>query len=295
MLDKNQVFTVKIYFINPIELIGVIINTLIELEYESYTINEIDKDDLLEIIKKEPRNVIFLSIRNKLEVEEYLKYIEKAKKIDNTQISFGAFVYDLMEDEIRNKFLEHNVSVIEYGNIKSNTIAVMKNILTFFEARGKRLFIRTKTYGIAEAYFYIKSKETPITAKIIDISAFACSVTIDQTERYYFQVGDYFSEILFVLGGIRVRTAAKVMGFSKDDNNIFLLKFCSTKMDGGKLVFEETLTQEVNRKLHDYIRKCLKDQINEELDNFRNKDTQKPNAKKEEKTTKPDDKSSNSG
>ncbi|HOV14185.1 MAG TPA: hypothetical protein PK771_07870 [Spirochaetota bacterium] len=281
MLDKNQVYTVKIYFINPIELIGVVINTLIELEYESYSISEQDKDDLLEIIKKEPRNVIFLSIRNKMEVEAYLKYIEKAQAIQDSQISFGAFVYDSMEQEIRNKFLEHSVSVIDYGDIKNNTLAVMKNILTFFEARGKRLFIRTKSYGIAEAYFYIKSKDNPMTAKITDISAFACSVNIEDVDRLYFQVGDYFNEILFVLGGIRVRTAAKIMGFSKDNKNIFLLKFCTAKMNNGKLIFEETVTPEINRKLHDYIRKCLKDQITSELEEFRNKDNPKENKSKD--------------
>lgn len=287
MVDKNQVYTVEIYFINPIDLISVVINTLIELEYEAYSINETDKENLIEIIKSNPRNVIFLSVRNKMEVEGYLKYIESTLKIESTNIAFGAFVYDAMDQATRNRFLEHNVSVIEFGELKSNTVAVMKNILTFFEARGRRLYIRTKTYGIAEAYFYIKSKENPITAKIMDISAFACSVVIDDIDKIFFQVGDYFNEILFVLGGIRVRTAAKILGFSKDNNNIHILKFCTAKMDGERIIFDENITPEISRKLHDYIRKCLKDKITEELEILNNKDKDiKPRDEKKEKVGK---------
>nr|HPO50404.1 hypothetical protein [Spirochaetota bacterium] len=250
-------------------------NTLIELEYETYSVSDLDKEDLLQIIKKNPRNVIFISVRNKFEVDGYIKYIETAEKMEETQISFGAFVYDAMDQETKNKFLEHNVSVIDFNELKNNALFVMKNILTFFEARGKRLFIRIKTSGMAEAYFYMASRENPIIAKIIDVSAFACSVEIDELDKSYFQVGDYFNEILFVLGGLRVRTAAKVMGFSKDNNNIHLLKFCTAKMKNDKIIFEENVTPEINRKLHDYIRKRLKDQINEELGNLRNGDSKK--------------------
>jgi len=264
-MDKNQVFTVKIYFINPIDLLSVIVNTLIELEYEACAISDLDKENLLKILPENNRNVIFICIRNKLEIDNWLKYAEQLYQMKDTHIIIGAFVYDNIDQESKNRLLEQNISTIEFGTLKSNALGVMRNILTFFEAKGKRSYIRTKTYGIAEAYFYVKSREEPITAKITDISAYACSCEIDLTNKFFFEVDIYFSEILFVLGGIRVRTAAKVLGFSKLTPNIYILKFCTAKIDGGKIIYEESITPEISRKLHDYIRKCLKDELSEKF------------------------------
>jgi hypothetical protein len=264
-LDKNDVFSVKIYFINPIDLISVVINTLIGMEFESYVINEIDKENLLKILPDNIRNVIFFCIRNKSEVDYWLKYVEKIRQITSSHILAGAFAYDNMEFQVKNNFLSQNVSIIEYESIKKNPVHVLREILTYFEAKGKRSFIRTKTYGIAEAYFYIKGRENPVYAKISDLSAYAFSCSIDNEFKYNFSPGIHFNEILFVLGGIRIRTAAKVLGFDKNHPEVFIMKFCTAKMDGDRIIFEETVNQEIKQKLHDYIRKCLKDEITEKL------------------------------
>jgi hypothetical protein len=264
-LEKNQVYSVKIYFINPIDLISVVINTLIEMEFESYIINDNEKDDLLKILPQNIRNVIFFCIRNKSEVELWLKYIEKINALQDTHILIGAFVYDFIDEETKNKFLSQNISVIEFDSIQKNPAHVLREILTYFEAKGKRSFIRTKTFGIAEAYFYIKGREKPIYSKLTDISAYAFSCIIDSESKFHFSIGEYFGEILFVLGGIRIRAAAKVLGFSKENPEIYILKFGTAKMEEDKIIFDESLHTEIKQKLHDYIRKCLRDDIIEQL------------------------------
>jgi len=280
-MDKEQVFTVKIYFVTPLDLISVIVNTLIELEYESYAIGEADSDYLDRILPDNNRNVVFICIRNRMEVENWLKYAEKLSQIKETQVLIGAFVYDNMEDETKNKFLSQNISVIEFSDIKKNTLSVIKNILVYFEAKGQRGYIRTKAYGTSEAYFYVKGRENPILAKVVDISAFAFSAEVDEMEKLYFTKNTYFSEVLFVLGGIRVRSAVKVLGFNKNQANIFVLRFCTAKMSGGKIVYEETVNPDTKRKLHDYIRKCLKDELDIKLNSFRERPSQSKVVKEE--------------
>jgi hypothetical protein len=260
-MDKDQVYTVKIYFVSPIDLISVVINTLIEMEYEAYTVNDAERDDLLKVLPENVRSVVFFCLRSKMESDHWLKYAEKIKQIQDTHILIGAFSYDNMEQETKNKFLEQNISVIEFSDIQKNTVNVMKNILMYFDAKGKRGYIRTKAYGTAEAYFYMKNRSDPILAKVIDISAFAFSCEVDEMEKFYFTKNTYFSEVLFVLSGIRIRSAVKVLGFNKDKKTTIILKFCTARMDGGRLIYEESIVPEINRKIHDYIRKCLKDEI----------------------------------
>jgi hypothetical protein len=282
-MDKEQVYSVNIYFVNPLEIISVVSNTLIELEYETYTVSDLDKFKLLKVVQNDIRSVIFICVRNKIEIEESLRYIEEILSIKGPNILIGAFVYDHMDTDVKNKFLINNVSTIELSQIKKDPVSVLKNILTYFEARGKRLFIRTKTYGTCEAYFYFKNREAPILGKITDISAYAFSCELDEMNKLYFEVGAYLPEILYVLGGVRIRTAAKVLGFNKDKNNEYILKYCTAKMTSDKLIYEEKIAGEIKQKLHDYIRKCLKDSLTQKFNAIDDKDAKEPKIVKHEK------------
>jgi hypothetical protein len=260
-MEKDQVLSVKIYFINPIDAISIVINTLTEIEYEAYLINESDKEKLLKIIKHDLRNVIFICIQTETAVDYWLEYINRIKNIQETNVQIGAFVFDRMDKGTRNKFLMEGVSVINFGDIGKNSLDIMKKILIFFEAMGKRPYITTKALAKSEIYFYVKNLETPITGTIIDISAYAFSCKIDQAYRPYFAPGTYIEEALLVLKGSRVKTSLSVVGFSRQNPNIYMMKFCTTRIDGNNLVCFVSITPEMSHKLHDYIRWCLKEKI----------------------------------
>lgn len=258
-MDKNSVLTVKIYFLEPLSFISIIMNSLIELEFESYSIPYEFKDQLISLIPENNRNVVFLSVRNKKEVDEYLKYAESLSKIAGEMVQIGAFVYDNMDDETKNKFLENNISTIELSHIQKDVVGIMKNILMMFEAQGRRAFIRTKVIGDCKSYFYFKNREEPIIAEVSDISANAYSCRIQEEFRYYFSKGDYIEDVTLVLRGMRIKLTAKVIGFSIENPNFFVFKICHYKVIDNKVVYEDKAAAETVRKIHEYIRKCLQE------------------------------------
>lgn len=258
-MEMVQSSGVKVYFINPIDSIYVVINTLVEIEYEAYTINETEKYKLLKILKENDRNVIFICIQNVMSVTSWIDYIDKLKKIEGTVVQVGAFVYDRMNNIIRDRFLRENVAVINFGEIKKNTFNIMKKIMIFFEAMGKRPYITTNAYGPSEVYFYIKNREKPIVGKIQDISAYALTCHIEPTFKPYFGPGTYYDEAVLILKGSRIKTGLSVVGFSRDDPNKYMLKFCTTRIYGKNMACFVSITPEMSHKLHEYIRWCLKE------------------------------------
>lgn len=264
-LKKEQVFTVKIYFLEPIELISVVINTLIKLEFETYSLSKAESEFLVPILKKNLRNIIFICVNTAKEAEFWLEYIDKLDKLQDTHIQFGAFCYSNLSEKLKMEFLERRTAVINYSDLQENTITVIKKILVYFEAKGQRKFVRAKATGISEAFFTIKNLEDPIRGKIIETSANAFSCRIPEIHKLYFHKGDCFNQVLLVLKGIRVRVSAQVLGFNKSEPDIFIFKLCTAKMEDNKLIYVNGILPEVKDKIHNYIRTCLRAQISQEL------------------------------
>lgn len=265
-MERSQVDSVKIYFIEPIEIISIIINTLIEIEFEAFTISLSNKDKLLKLLSNDIRNVIFFCVNKFEEVSDWLKYIDNIKKIEKSQILLGAFVYDEMDNNIRAKFLMESVPVINISAIKNDTLNTLKKILSIFEAKGRRPYITIKTLGTAESFFYISNMNEPVVGNVKNISAYAFSCEIDEKHKVLFTNGTYFKDALLVLKGARIKTDLKVIGYSKDNPNIIIIKFYTTKTISNDSKSKNTIAPEISRKLHEYIRWCLKEDINQKLD-----------------------------
>jgi len=262
---------VKIYFIDPIDKLSVIISTLIEIEYESYTINPDDKDILLKVLPEDEntRNVIFLCINKKEEIADCFEYFKKIKDIQNCQILCGAFIFDKMEIGERIKFLQENVAMIEFSDISKNTLQTMKKILMFFEAKSKKGYISTKTYNISDAFFYLPEFKQPVTGKIKNISAFAFSCEINKMFKTAFNINGIIKEAQLFLNGTRVTSSLKTVGFSRENPNIFMFKYCSTKMESNKLISIDQVGSDIKRKVHNYIKWCLKEDIKARLNSLK--------------------------
>jgi hypothetical protein len=265
-LDRDQVFTVKIFFISPINLISVVIDALTRLEFEAYTVDKRNKDKLLKLLSANIRNVIFVCIINELEAAPWIEYIDKLLKTENTFIQVGAFVHTTITQKTADMFLSRNVSVIRFSELVDNTLEVMKKILTYFEAKGTRSHIRAKSLGGTEAFFSIKSLNEPVKGTIVDISVDAFSCEIDSAFKPHFAKDVVHDKILLVLRGIRVRVAARVIGFSKENSNLFIFKFVHPQMINDQMNLKNELNKEEQEKIFAYIRQYLKDSIEAELD-----------------------------
>jgi hypothetical protein len=275
-MKREDVHTVKIYFIKPIDLINVVINTLIGMEYETYTIDENEMEKLLRILAEDLRSIVFICVANRQDVVKSLEYIEKLKAVEKTAIQVGAFAYSAMDPAVKQKFLFNLATVTTFSDLKENTVGTLRTILQAFDARGNRKFIRVKARGTSEAFIMRKGRVDPIKGKIIDISAFAFACEIDPISHEYFQPGCLLSDILLSIKGIRIRTAAKLLGFSEKNRNIHIFRYFGTEIKDGKTVMTEKVPLETKQKLHRYISSCLKDDLKDKLAKVRLPKAAKP-------------------
>lgn len=268
MIEKKQVLTVKIYFVEPVEIITIVIDALIKLEFETYIVREEDKEKLLKILKNDIRNVIFLSIINEKEAERYLEYIDRLNNVKDSLVQVGAFIHGNIKEASRMKILERNCSAIQFSDIQNEPLAVLKKILMYFEAKGIRKYVRVKAVGISEAYFSVKTLDNPIKTVVLDISSHAFLCRVPDEFLLFFVPGDFFHDVLLVLKGMRIRTSVKVIGFNKESPDIFILQFYTAKVIDNKFKYEAKILPETRNKLHAYIKLCLKENLTLLLDSI---------------------------
>ena len=72
-------------------------------------------------------------------------------------------------------------------------------------------------------------------------------------------------ELLLSLKGIRIRLAAKLLGFSKANENILVFRYYGLELREGKMSYTKTITRESKQKFHKYISSCLRDNLKERL------------------------------
>jgi hypothetical protein len=263
VVKRDEVFTVKIYFVNPLDLIAVVMNTLVELEYETYSVSDYDSERLLKILPKNKRSIVFVSVANRPDTTRWLEYASRAMQIPGVQV--GAFVYTSIEAAEKLKFLEAQVPAITFASIKSNTVRVMEQILTVFDAKGLRRYVRVMARGITVAFFTVKGRDEPLRCKVVEISAQAFMCQIDDRWRHLFEAGSHIPEVQLALRGIRIRTAVQVVGFSREKKDVFILRFCGIELKDGKMEYTNKIPGEVRQKVHSYVRSCLKENLSEQM------------------------------
>ncbi len=256
-------YTTKVYFINPVDLISVVINTLVELEYETYSVSNQDRDRLLKVLQKDPRNIVFISITNKADALKTVEYVEALNQVPKTSIQIGSFVYNNLEPDIQQQLLLNKSSITPFSSLQENTVAVLKRILQLFEANTRGQYVQVRTRGITEVYFMPKSKR-PFKARVIEISSFAFVCEIVPEMQGFFRQEMYIPEVTLILQGARIQTAAKVLGFSKT-KNAFIFRFCELSVQGGKMTFSDTIARQKKIRVHNYIRACLGEDMAEQL------------------------------
>jgi hypothetical protein len=264
-IKKEDVYTVKIYFIKPIDLISVVVNTLIEMEYETYTVSEFDAEKLPRILPEDRRNVLFICVTSRQEAQRWLEYAQTLRDEPLSQIQIGVFAFSNIDSALKEEFLMNQISVTPFDQLRQNTLGVLRTILQIFECRGQRQYIRVKAQGHSEALISVSGRDQPIKGSIVDLSTSAFVCDVPEIYHHYFGAGQYIREILLVLRGVRIRTAAKFLGYSQENKNHFIMKFCTLSMKDGRFDYEEQISRGPKQKLCNYIRTCLKDSLMERL------------------------------
>jgi len=184
----------------------------------------------------------------------------------NSTIQIGAFAYTSMEPEIKKLFLYNLVSVTPFAEPRTNPIEAFKKIFQAFDAKGNRKYIRVVPRDLSEAFIMVQNRSDPVKGKIIDLSASAFACEIDQLYREDFaEPGIFFRNILLHIRGVRIRTAAKLLGFSKANKNVFIFRYYGTELQDEKMTYSKKVPQEVTQKIHKYITSCLREDLKENL------------------------------
>ena len=119
---------------------------------------------------------------------------------------------------------------------------------------------------LSEAFIMVQNRNDPVKGKIVDLSAAAFGCEIDQLNHEHFvKPGIFFHDILLHIRGVRIRTAAKLLGFSKANKNVFIFRYYGTELKDGKITYSEKVPQEVKQKIHKYITYCLREDLKEKL------------------------------
>ncbi|MBN2442114.1 MAG: GGDEF domain-containing response regulator [Spirochaetales bacterium] len=256
---------VRIYFIEPLELISIVIDTLVKMGFESYQVDSIDKTKLLKVLDKNDRNVIFICISNQNQLNDWLEYIAKIELLHGFTIQVGVFVYSRIEPYYSTKFLERNIAVIKFSDIQADTLSVLKKILFYFEAHGRRGFVRVEAVDDSTALFTIESERKVIGARIITFSEQFFTCYFEKKDLHHIVQGRYFIKVMLRLKGIMVQISTKVLSTKKGDPQYCVMQICSALYKNKKVTFTNGLNKETKDKLHRYIRFCLKENIKKKL------------------------------
>jgi diguanylate cyclase (GGDEF)-like protein len=256
---------VHVYFIEPLELISVVIDTLVKMGFESYQVDLKDKMKLLQILDKEIRNVIFICISSESDLASWFEYINHIQKLEDDNIQVGIFAYSRINPGYCMKFLERNIAVIKFSDIQADTVSVLKKILIYFEAKGRRGYVRVEACDDSSAFINLDSEHLVIKARIHTISEQFFTCYFEKKDLHHLVQGRYFTKVLLRLKGTVVQISTKILTTKKDDPRYCVMQICSALYKNKRITYTSSLKKETKDKIHRYIRYCLKENLKKRL------------------------------
>jgi hypothetical protein len=265
MSESSSSDTVKVYFIEPTDPIKMIMNVLIRLNFEVYSVSLKDAYRLVPLLKKHPRNVVYMCLLSSYDAAKWLPYVDLLQKTHASRIQFGVFVSPIIDRPATMAFLKRGVATIDMARLASNALETIRKILLYFEAREKRKFVRARAVGVCQALFKFKNLQDAIKGELAEISIHAFSCRVEVNDKVFFNAGEYVPEVTILLRGKRLRVAARCMGFDRaaPETAVFIICFPST--EGGKLEYHQQLPKDVRNSIYEYIELFLREDIKRQL------------------------------
>lgn len=257
--------TVKVYFIEPIKSISVVMDVLIKLNFEVYAVPEADSYRLVPIIKKHPRNVVYFCLVTEQHAARWLEYVDYLAKVPQSQNQFGVFVSPNVNQPTRSAFLNRGVATIDLFLFQNNTLETLKKILLYFEAREKRKFVRARAFGNCQVFFKMKNLNDAIKSELVEISIHAFSCRIESDAKVFFSRRDYIQDVTIILRGKRLRLSACFMGFDQTQPNVAVFVSYFPLIVNNQVEYHQQLPQEIRKSIFDFILSALKEDIKQQL------------------------------
>lgn len=251
---------VKIYFLQAVPVVTILINALNELEFETYSLSEQYSERLIPIICEDPKALVFICIRNTRELPRWFQFIDTVNEKKAGQVQFGILASDTIPQETRNAILSKQIPVITFMLIQQQPLQVVKLILRSYEAEKGRKRITVQARGIREMTIPRRGLQ-PIRGQVVTISSFAFSSEIEPGYIPSLKTGEYYPEVILSMKGIRIQSAAKLLGFNKKREQEYIFKFSGVQIVDGKFTYQEKATRDTTHKIHDYVKIRLKEEL----------------------------------
>jgi len=260
--------SVKVYFVDPIKSISVILDVLINLNFEVYSVPEADIYRLASLLRKDPRSIVYFCLLSEVHTSFLLQYIDMIQKNPPTLIQFGVFVSPNIGQETRRAFLNRGVATIDLYQFQTEPLNTLKKILLFFEAREKRKFVKAKSFGVCKAFFKFKNLKREIMADLLELSIQAFSCKLAEADRSFFSTRQCIEDVSLHLRGKQLKLAACFMGFEQNNpfNAIFLLSYPYNI--NGRIEYHRQLPKEIRKAIYDFILLSLKEELRHQLQNL---------------------------
>jgi hypothetical protein len=265
MAGADAANTVKVYFLGPIESIAVIIDVLIKLDYEVYSLPESDLPKLIPLLEPDHRSVIYFCLLDDIDAEGQLDNIDALQKALGPNVQFGVFVAQRIAREKRDAFLKRGVATIDLALLRTNALETLKKILLYFEAREKRTYVRARVSGICQVFIKFKNLENALQADLIELSIHAFSCSIHADDKVFFNPSEFIQDVTLILHGKRLRLAARFMGYDKANPNKALFVMYFPLVVDSKVEFKTQLPKEIKNSLYEYIQIFLKENLKKRL------------------------------
>lgn len=247
----------KVFILHPPSVIqDDMIRILIRNEFEVYLLHNHQK--AARLVKKYRSPILYINIDKNLsgkEWEEYIRLLMDGEETKDVQI--GIITYN-EDKELARKYLMDLGVPCGFVRLKlglEESAKIILKTLIAVEARGKRRHVRAPCADRQLASFNVRYKDTLYAGNILDISIAGMACTFDRDVPHTLSQGERLDDIQLKLRGQLTKIAGRMAG--------------KRSIDEGKtihvILFDEETVSHEKHKIHEFIRKELQDEIEQQL------------------------------
>lgn len=266
-MEESYIVATKFYFINPVDLLTPVIDALIRLEFETYIIQKEDKEKLFKLLDIQSQHVIFISLRNRKDALDWLESSSIISRRNHIKIKLGAFVYTSnINEDILLDFQRKGIEIIPSARMSEKPFDVIRKIVSLFNAKNRRKYIRAKAQGKCLAFLQKRDQDLTIRAEIVDISTHAFLCKIDPKDEEYLQKNLY-RDVFLSLKGMQIQVSARLIDCREDDINgrTYLFTICGDGRKTSQGSSSQKIPTFIRKRLYTFIRNFLFDDIRQRL------------------------------
>ncbi|MDR2402914.1 MAG: pilus assembly protein PilZ [Spirochaetaceae bacterium] len=249
MDDRNsEILGKKIFFLYPSAVIqNEIASDLVQQEYEIYIVR--NHATLRRVLRTYPDSVVFVNINDQLQEKDCEAWIRGIMNDPATaSVNIGILSSETNE-ALERKYINSvgirgGYTVIKIKSDISKAIIKLMEILTVFNARGRRKYLRVTTDKEAQATLNMPYNGQYINGVINDISVAGLSCTFEKNLQ--FEKNTFCKDIQIRLQSMILKTEGIIFGSRKEGLAMVYV-----------LLFTQRIDPDVRAKIRKYIQALL--------------------------------------